>query len=294
MTCIATLFLAAALEAMSPGASPTIETQQELRQVISATERLPHRLRAALIAEKFHLLYPSSDTSDQDDDALRRRFEAAVEAQFYSADRAITRELRDMYSLMRTRNIQTPEDLSSLAGALLLTRDFESLAELAKDSPQLPAPDLPTMADRTRGEASKTQILRVAGNTLIKDAYPIDQGKHVIIVSNPLCGFSEAASRFIDGDVELASFFKDHALWLVPPERILHLEEVAKWNRSHHSGEMALAYRFDAWDILDQWETPIFYFFSDGRIVDEIIGWPKDSSNATQLRRAVARFRQTP
>jgi len=38
---------------------------------------------------------------------------------------------------------------------------------------------------------------------------------------------------------------------------------------------MVLAYDYHEWPMIDRWYTPVFYFLRNGRLVSEVIGWPR-------------------
>jgi hypothetical protein len=51
---------------------------------------------------------------------------------------------------------------------------------------------------------------------------------------------------------------------------------------------MEFAYKREEWPMIERWETPVFYFFRDGRVVGKVIGWPV-AGRKNEIRRSLRR-----
>lgn len=71
-----------------------------------------------------------------------------------------------------------------------------------------------------------------------------------------------------------------------PPDESTPFLTVAQWNRVHPNEQMQFAYRREDWPMVDRWETPVFYFFKDGRVVGKVNGWPATGRKA-EIRRSM-------
>lgn len=266
------------------------DEKNELEKLAEVTRNLPRAIRAEMIVQKYHVLYPSADLSRLGKKELELRFASADVATFYSHDDVIAGEMLDIYKLLRAKEVRRPEELSAVAGAQIISRSFSRLDGMQEIGPLPKEFNVPEIDNKVVEVNANWQILRPSAGKLIRDVYPIDQGKFVVVISNPLCGFSEAASKVIESDKDLSVFFSKHGLWLVPPARRLYDVDVIEWNKSHSSQKMVLAYKTNNWPIIDDWSTPIFYFLENGIVVDKIVGWPKNGQNLGQLRAAIERF----
>jgi hypothetical protein len=57
------------------------------------------------------------------------------------------------------------------------------------------------------------------------------QPVQVVVVSHPLCHFSQHAMRDIQSDPVLREVFLKHAKWLVPQSNRLDFDVIQQWNR---------------------------------------------------------------
>ena len=117
-------------------------------------------------------------------------------------------------------------------------------------------------------------LVRDGGKKLERKSIDLGKGGTIVVVASPLCHFCQRAIRSIEGDAVLRPLFREHALWMVPPDESTSISTVATWNRLHPNEEMEFAYRRDEWPMVERWETPVFYFFKDGRVVSKVAGWP--------------------
>ena len=285
-----TLILFGALALISSSAYSKDDGENELKNLAEVTRNLPRSIRAEMIVQRYHVLYPSVDLSRLGKKELELRFASADVATFYSHDDVIAGEMLDIYKLLRAKGVRRPEEFSAVAGAQIISRSFSRLDGMQEVGPLPKEFNVPEIENKVIEANANWQILRPSANKLIRDIYPIDQGKFVVVISNPLCGFSEAASKVIESDKDLSAFFSKYGLWLVPPARRLYEVDVIAWNKNHSSQKMVLAYKANNWPIIDDWSTPIFYFLENGTVVDKIVGWPKNGQNLGQLRAAIARF----
>jgi hypothetical protein len=97
----------------------------------------------------------------------------------------------------------------------------------------------------------------------------------VVIVSHPLCHFSQAAVQDIQADPVLDKVFREHAKWLVPQDAHLYFDIMQRWNREHPGREVTMTVRREEWPMIDSWSTPTFYFLENGVVSAKVEGWPK-------------------
>lgn len=225
-----------------------------------------------------------------DVDSLRRRLDAALSAAFYSKDRSVAREAAMIYRVLAAKSALRSDDAEDVIASLIKVREFDWANNFLVES-QLPVLPLVQESSQVEGAAGpRIMVLSVEGLRVNRvDEDRIRNG--VIVVSNPLCAFSSAASDAIVEDSSLANALID-ALWLVPQEGSLHYHQLERWNRTHRSQQMVLAYDWVEWPALDDWSTPTFYFFAGGRLVEKVSGWPIDGGRASRLREAIENWKK--
>lgn len=222
--------------------------------------------------------------------ALSVRLNAAISTVFYSKDPGIAREVVITYRALAALGGAEDGDFDDVIKSLIKAREFEWADALLAEYGRPPLPLVNFGALAKRGGVRKVMVISNSHIT-VEPLEEAQLGNGIIVVSNPLCGYSNAASTAISLDPVLAEGFED-ALWLVPPEGDLRVREVGDWNRAHPSQRMVLTYDWLDWPEIDDWSTPAFYFFAGGRLVEKVIGWPLDGSRASRLHGAVERWEE--
>lgn len=274
-----------------PANCQEISISQDLDNLASITERLPYGIRSGLLISKYKAAYPNPNLDEADAKSLRSRFDSANTVVFYTYDKSIASEMMDIFEILERRGLATADDELDLIGAQAISRNTDSIKSLARSPNASDAIKFLEPLQNAEGEPSKWSALRHnEDGALTLEHYQIDSGNHLIVVASPLCSFSRAASEYISQDKQLTKFFSTYGIWLIPPMRQPYIKQVESWNNSHENQKMVWASSGDKWPIVDDWSTPVFYFVSNGVLIEKITGWPKDNSNSSHLRSAIARF----
>lgn len=274
---------AAFAEGNPPGFAQKIEMMASSEQRMTSLERRDRLVRL------YRTEFPAP-LSTTDSHALSARLDAAISTVFYSKDPGVARELAMVYRALTALGGAREGDLDEVISSMIKAREFEWADTLLAEAgrPSLPSVDFGTLVGKWGGH----RVMVIDNNHIsVQPAEEARLRNGIVVVSSPLCGFSNAAGTFISMDSLLADGFKD-ALWLVPPEGDLRVREVESWNRRHPSQRMVLTYDWLDWPQIDDWSTPGFYFFADGVVVEKVMGWPLDGSRATRLRGAVEKWRK--
>lgn len=290
MSRFAAVFLAACLGFFLPTHASEKKRSLELEELAAVTENLPHAVRAGMLVRKYYSIYPRMDFKSYDSESLRIRFDSANVVAFYSHDAAISSEIEAMYRILLESGMSNSDDRDAAIGAQIISRRFDMVNQISGLSSTDRAFRIPNIESKDLSELDRWQILSLRGEVLRREAFEIEKGDFVVIISSPLCAFSRAASSFIQGDEMMSHFFSRQGIWLMPPMRRLYLDRVVSWNKSHPDQEMVWAYKASNWPIIDNWSTPVFYFIRKGVVVEKITGWPKNGANAPVLRSAIQRF----
>ena len=218
--------------------------------------------------------YQTTATVDKLGNAdLALLFQAAHVAFSYSAS---PRQLDDMQldlAELRRRGIARDDNDAKVYASLIEIRYFDQARAFAKLHPRASVQPVPVVADDSSRQGPTALLVRAGGSKLERRTVDLGKGR-IVVVSSPLCHFSQRAIRSIESDAALRPLFHDHAVWVVPQDQSTPFATVAEWNRLHPDESMAVAYRRAEWPMIDLWETPVFYFFRDGRVVSKVIGWP--------------------
>jgi hypothetical protein len=211
------------------------------------TGDLSFLFRAADIAFSYAISGDMLDDMQLDVDELHRR--------------GITREDRKFYA------------------ALIENRLFDRARAFAQSQSLGSIEIAPHIRDATTGAGPTALFVKNGGRVLVRQTVDLSNNQ-IVVVSSPFCHFSQRAVRSLEHDAALAPLFRDHALWIVPPDEGTPFSSVADWNQAHPIGPMKYTYRREEWPMVDRWETPVFYFFRNGHVVGKVTGWPKEGHKA--------------
>jgi len=232
-------------------------------------------------------------------------FRAAAEVQFYTDDPIYVAHMELDLNVLRNRHEASDTQYYQLYQAELGSRLFAQARELEQSHKSLVNPHLhsghgdvtissvmapvPLLRDESGdGRAGPTDlVLTPDGRVLGRRVVLLKAPAQVIVVISPLCHFAQGGIHDIESDPALGTTFQRHAIWLVPPIGEPSFESVTEWNRVHPRSQMTFAYSLDEWWMLDRWETPTFYFFKDGKLVSEIVGW-KGQQSKSKIELALA------
>ena len=95
--------------------------------------------------------------------------------------------------------------------------------------------------------------------------FSFPQSGHVVVVGSEHCGFSTYLRDFLQSEAAFTPVLQQQMTWIAPVDR--HLQS----NPAIHDIYSPLQ-----WPEIDDWDTPILYFYQHGRLVSKIAGWPKE------------------
>ena len=251
----------------------------------------PTRTVASRINERYRAAFSPYQTSaalsklGNADVALL--FRAAHMNFFYGVSAPTLSDMQLDLAELRRRGKAHDADDADVYGSLIQIRYFDQARAFARRHPRAVSFEaVPVVADESTGQGPTALLVHAGGSKLERRSVDLRSGRRIVVVSSPLCHFSQRAVRSIEADAALRPLFHEHAVWVVPPDQSTPFETVATWNRVHPHESMAVAYRREEWPMVDRWETPVFYFFRDGRVVGKVIGWPVAGRKA-EIRRSL-------
>lgn len=205
-------------------------------------------------------------------------FRAAHDVYFYTEKTRYLRDLQRDFSTLENRKLAKQRYYVDMYQAYLEARDVSEATDLWKRHPQV-ADHQPPRIVRGRGmvfDPLAPAALHWDGSMHAFQLENIDADKlRVVVVGSPLCPFTRRFVHAMEADPALTAMFK-HSFWLTPQDGSnLDGDLMSIWNRKHPEAMMDPVYRAAAWPMIDDWETPTFYFLRHGRVLKKVIGWPK-------------------
>jgi hypothetical protein len=214
------------------------------------------------------------------DDDLRTIFRDAYIAQFYTYDEKYVADMELDLDEITRRRIDTPELHALMHRAYIANRLFDKTKSM-----EAAAPDAFRLRFSDLAVTSKKSVMLVTDHhSLERRPMDFDHGIHVIVISSPLCHFTQHAITQIESDPGLAKAMATYSDWIVPPEGDLNIEPLLAWNNIHKMAPMKLMYKAREWSELSTLDTPSFYFYRDGKLAYQVIGWLKNGNMQALLK----------
>jgi hypothetical protein len=260
-----------------------------LNKMDELTTRSPSKEKAEIIGSAYDDLFASvrpdkglGKISDHDLDVL---YNAAHVAAFYTIAERYIQDMTAVLNELEKRGLAARNHYLHMYEAFIKARMLAQARELAKRHP-LPdlevLPELGDAPDLVAGWPTELVVDPVAPR-LLRRSVDLHEPAQVVVVSHPLCHFSQAAMQEIQADPVLRKIFDAHAKWLAPQDPRFDVDVLRRWNREHPGQEINLTFRREEWPMLDVWSTPTFYFFKNGAVTAKVEGWPKGGHRSELL-----------
>lgn len=204
-------------------------------------------------------------------------FQATKSAQFMTDETKYVPNMElDLGELAR-RHLATQSEYNDMYDAYIGSRMFAKARELRQSHPSEAMDPVPNLDDMSNDGKAGPTLMTVSsdGNTLVRRNVDMQVRRKVIVVVTPWCHFAQRSLRDIASDPIIGNAFAEYATWVVPPNGSTAVMEVAAWNKQHPREQMLLAYNGAEWPMIDRWQLPTFYFFENGKLVSQVVGWQK-------------------
>jgi len=98
--------------------------------------------------------------------------------------------------------------------------------------------------------------------------FKIPKGGYIIGVLSPICNASKRFSKWLKDNNKIQERLNQNTLFIVPQEIPFEFAD---------NKQMMLSFiknKYD-WQFVTYWGTPTLYFFYDGKLIGQLIGWPE-------------------
>jgi hypothetical protein len=174
------------------------------------------------------------------------------------------------------RSVATDEDIGNMFDALMASRRFEEALSLKSSHQALADKLVPAVVrdtDFQEDAPAEMAIASTQGGFSLRNVN-LDKDYLIVIVSG--CHISEDATKAINASPSLRdAFIKGNAIWLAPADRNFDIQAVQRWNKEFPRQSITVAYRNEAWKGVDFSQIPAFYFYKNGKLIAEHVGWKK-------------------
>ena len=233
--------------------------------------------------------------ADETEDGLRSFFRASSVAVFYTGNPAYLDLMERSLAELERRNIMSTGLQTQMYEAYVRTRRLDAARGLAARARLQGIRPIPSITYASRLDLGKPAWFRLEGNgeSLLLENPTLDPEFQVIVTTGAYCNPSHRALREIHQDKALADLLGRHALWVMPADSTIHDAVLKQLTLDYPEFRVGIAYGKRNWPIVDNWATPIFHVLKDGRLVDQVVGWP-EGGRAEALRKALSRAGTIP
>lgn len=219
-------------------------------------------------------------------------FDMAFHSFFYTSDPRYLGGMERALAALRENGADTAKQRMNWYRSLVQARAFDQAKAFraAHGGDELtPLPEHINDVDIAPGTAS---VWNVTGPDTIQRV-PLDlDSLSMVVVGSPGCQFFRKAVEAIGNDPELRPLFDSDVIWIAPEGDLLGANSFWQWNTSHPLATLAIVHRQHELPEIEEWGTPGFHFLLNGKVVEQVIGWPEGqrgellaaASRAKQLR----------
>jgi hypothetical protein len=207
---------------------------------------------------------------------LRLLFKAADEAAFYSSSATHANDMLAIATELARKRALEDSQTQKVYSSLIAARDYMSagawrtLHRIVIRDATLEIHDSPSSSSTEPTE------LALVGDDLIRIKFRFPEGGFVVAVGDPQCHFTQYAIEDIMDDPVLKKTLAGRMKWISPQQRNESLSPFYEWNRRYPDAPISQAYLMSEWKMIDEWQTPTFYFFEDGVLKSKFAGWPRE------------------
>jgi len=225
-----------------------------------------------------------------------------ADAFYLSLDVAITighgpalEHAANLLEMLEVRGAASRAQVKHLFDALIGLHRFDEAEAFRAAWRDYELPALSIQAEAPAAGASGRYVYRPATNgSSTLDTLALDNFSGAVVIATPACRFANAAAAAILGDPDLAEYFTERSIWVVPPVHPLDDPRLGEWNADYPSLPLNVAYQHGDWPEVNSWASPTFYVFEDGQVVAKRVGWPlgETEENLARLRSAIPERRE--
>ena len=203
-------------------------------------------------------------------------FNAADEAAFYSSSVMHANDMLAIATELARKGSLDDSQIEKVYSSLIAARDYKSAGAWRNLHHTVIRDATLEMYGSTANSSTEPTELVLAGGHLKRIEFRLPEGGFVVAVGNPQCHFTQYAVEDIMGDPVLKKALAGRMKWISPQQRNESLVPFHDWNRRYLDAPISQAYLTSEWKMIDEWQTPTFYFFEDGVLKSKFAGWPRE------------------
>lgn len=256
---------------------------------LNSNKNVTNKVYYRKLYKQYQITIKDNDWKSIPNDEINRWFDILYSINFYASLEDISIDLIHIFNILNEKvevGTQLQEKAQHLEADLIKNRMFKQLSKIKTNYPDFAYRDIPKIEYKKIGSDKQTILMPNSDGTGLKQiAFDMDSGNKVLVISHPLCKFTEAARSAILNNDRVREVFEKNSFWLISQQPRFYFDSIIE---APYQKIMPFYY---VWDE-DQWHDvkfdrfPNFFFFKDGRLIKNINGWPKEGRMA-ELKEAL-------
>lgn len=235
--------------------------------------------RAERVRKKFDHLFlgkrNSIDLKFLSDEDIHLLFRASSFTAFFVGTKTYIDYALTDFNIIKTRSIVREDEALFMYGILITARMYDQAHELAQSFDNYNFEPVPNIVDARKSSDNVFSLYETNNDShsLRLENFELSKNKQIIVISHPLCHFSQDAISDIESNAFTKKIFDKYSIWLAPPTASFSIPSFQNWNRIHPNESIAIAVQKEDWPMIANWATPDIYFLNNGKVVDTMHGW---------------------
>lgn len=273
--------------------SQSLADKSILIHKIANTPKISTTEKSLLLIEEFNRSFikdfASQNFQKQKKD-LNILFRVAEMLVFYTSNQDYIIYLEKAFNALKKKNMLTTKHIQIMNFSYIQLRMLEEAKKFELEFPlvKFEAQPIISQPDQIFNGMPTELVVSLNERRLFRKLVDVSQGVKVVAVVSPGCHFARAAMTAIEQSPELMHLLDGRVLWIEPQERSFFFDDTQLWNREKPFFNMKITYKSEEWPFIDQWGTPTFYILKEGKVVNEITGWPEEGRVAELIEKISA------
>jgi hypothetical protein len=197
---------------------------------------------------------------------------------YFSFEPELIEHLQNIVKIKRDMGEYIDNLLITIHEALIMDRDIVSAKHIENDNPRISfSPTMPiNIGSNMNRSILKSNSLT---NNLQRVPFDFPRGGYLVIIASPVCSASNRFMSWLNEQNELKSILKSNALFITPSDSSFYITEMKKLNKKVSPITINYSYKENEWPEIKLWETPTFYFYYNGKLKSQLVGWVEVSSS---------------
>jgi hypothetical protein len=230
------------------------------------------RLYESLFKSCIQNRQPVEELSKQ---ALHRLYNSMLSIVFYTNNIAFTDYMKTILDEKIKRGEKNKHLINEMHYAYIKTRQFRHAEQLEKQFPDINFSSVQVIESIKNFERSLLHIEN-KGRKLVQKPFTLPKSSHIIVVSSPMCSASRRFLFWLQSKPDLLALFAKKSTWIIPVDGRMYLKETQESNIRNTPIIMQYTYKQTDWPEIEYWGTPTLYFYQDGKLKNQLIGWPSE------------------